>query len=289
MTATIDHSQHDHPATKDAREKCRRELARYPEPEREGSVFRQDDGTLWQRLVLAPDSVNRGDSIAGFDVVGTSTDARHDNSPAVRLELVQGPLTGRLVVQRDAEVMVYRKFDPEKQDMTVDLDIEIADPESVLREVFDLVSQTMVIPKLLTMAGPGGYPIVRFTGPKKDLVTVLKRYTPGGWEDLLLELQPVHETVDQVQEFKYNLLPWQRDRIETMLGAHNSKRWVPTRLLLAAEDKPRRTIFNQEVRDGWALRPHGDPDWTRYVGRELMAALIEHYPHLLDVPEDFLP
>lgn len=354
----IDHARHAHPATKAAREKCRHELARYPEPEREGSVFRQDDGSLWQRLVLAPDNVNRGDLIAGFDVVGTSTDARHDNFPAIRLDLTQGVRTGRLVVQHDTELMVYREFDPEKQDMTVDLDIESTDAAFVLREVFDLVSQTMVTPKMLTMAGPGGYPIVRFTGPKKDLVTVLQRYSPGGWEDLLLETQPVHETLEQITEvddavwypqtftslidltefladchevgapvrplavrtaqdgdpdevtleakltpeqaesFGFGttgepepsrFAPWQRDRIEALLVDHAGRRWEPTRLLLTSEDSPRRTIFNQEVRDGWALRLPGGGDAVRYVGRELMAALVEEYPHLLDLPEGFKP
>lgn len=357
---TIDHAQHDHPATKAARAKCRAEQTQYPEPMRPGSVFRSEDG-LWQRLVLRTADVEIGDVIAGLVVTGIGQGS-HDNTPAVRFELEDPDNSyteGRLVVQVGAELQAYRPYDPDLAQVEVDIDVsndayagDPDRPELMLNYLLGLVGGTWVQPRVLTWAGPGGDAIVRLTGPRKDVLQVLQVHAPEDWEEILLTNQAVEDTVSQVDdaiwyprtftslidltEFladcfdagapvrplsvvasdgngadrvtleakltveqaealgfgkktEYSFAPWQHDRVKSLLGAHNSKRWVPTRLLLTAEDKPRKTIFNQDVRDGWALRLPGVPDSTRYVGRELMKALIDQYPHLFDLPEDFQP
>jgi hypothetical protein len=90
------------------------------------------------------------------------------------------------------------------------------------------------------------------------------------------------------QPLKYNFLDWQRTRIEQLLRNHDGERWIPKRVSLSPHETPRKTIFNQDMRDGWRLSTPTAKS-PRFVGRELMAALLEQYPELLDVPDGFMP
>lgn len=286
---TIDHSLHDHPTTKAAREKCRvhsslAQLSRYPEPQRHGSIYRGEDG-LWQRLALKTPDVEIGDLVAGLVVTGLGS-GTHDNAPALRFDLEDpdGFGGGRLVLTPDLTVHVNRPFDPDNEPLEIDLDVVLYEedgPDDTARMVnylLGILDGTPVKAKVLTMTGPGGgHPIVRFSGARKDVTEVVKRYDPDGWEDLLIsnEVEP--------QTPRSNFRSWQQKRIEQAL---NGATWKPVRLNYSP-DVTHRTIFGQEVRDGWMLVALGKG--THYVGRELMKALIEQYPHLLDLPEDFQP
>ena len=288
-TDTIDHSTHAHEATPAAREKCRRELARYPSGQRPGSVFRDDDGSLWQRLTVSAEQVERDDSISGFQVVGVSSDARHDNQPAYRYDLHQEGSTGRLVVQASTELWIHRPYDPEREELSVEIEIDDkdsggagADPIRMLNYLLGLVGKTGVQPQVMSWSSADRVAQVRLVGPRRDVAQVLRTFSPDGWEAILLDAQPV------VQPLKYNFHDWQRTRIEQWLRNHDGERWVPERVSLNPRETPEKTIFNQDMRDGWRLStPTGKG--PRFVGRELMAALLEQYGELIDAPDGFIP
>jgi hypothetical protein len=59
------------------------------------------------------------------------------------------------------------------------IDVDHADPRTP--EAVQLLRKYKIKGKVLTMKGPGGMPLVRLTGKKKDLEAILK--DPKGWQD----------------------------------------------------------------------------------------------------------
>lgn len=59
------------------------------------------------------------------------------------------------------------------------IDVDHADPRTP--EAVQLLRKYKIKGKVLTMKGPGGMPLVRLTGKKKDLEAILK--DPDGWQD----------------------------------------------------------------------------------------------------------
>ena len=76
------------------------------------------------------------------------------------------------------------------------IDVDHADPRTP--EAVQLLRKYKIKGKVLTMKGPGGMPLVRLTGKKKDLEAILK--DPKGWQDNGFLAGFIEESESQVDE-----------------------------------------------------------------------------------------
>ena len=77
------------------------------------------------------------------------------------------------------------------------IDVDHADPRTP--EAVQLLRKYKIKGKVLTMKGPGGMPLVRLTGKKKDLEAILK--DPDGWQDNGFLAGFIEESADLEEAF----------------------------------------------------------------------------------------